>query len=138
MWNVVIANPIATEGMRIGSHGKELRLNEEPVVFDQRGTASFRNLDTNRTRSLIWGDEHLGSDTHLVFMGEEGRHFVDETVVPEGKVYLLGDFRAYMGQDSRAYGAVDASTCRGTIVFRVTPADGLPNELAHGYFQPVR
>jgi signal peptidase I len=134
----VVGRVAATEGMRIGSFGKELRLNQEPVIFDPRGTASFHNLDTNRTRSLVWGHEHLGPRTHLVFVGEEGRHLVDETVVPEGKVYLLGDFRAYMGQDSRAYGVVDASTCRGTIVFRVTPTEGLPGELAHGYFQPVR
>ncbi len=134
----VVGRVAATEGMRIASFGKELRLNEEPVVFDERGTSSFFNLDTKRTRSLSWGEEHLGPQTHLVFVGEEGRHLVDETVVPEGKLYLLGDFRAYMGQDSRAYGVVDASTCRGTIGVRVTPAEGLPSELAHGYFEPVR
>ena len=71
-------------------------------------------------------------------MEEDGRHLVRKTTVPSGKLYLLGDFRAYMGQDSRAYGPVDASTCRGTIVFRVSPSGGLEPELRHRYFQPVR
>jgi hypothetical protein len=71
-------------------------------------------------------------------MEDDGRHLVDETAVPEGKLFLLGDFRAYMGQDSRVYGVVDASMCRGTIVFRVTPAEGLDSAIAHRYFQPIR
>ena len=87
---------------------------------------------------MIWGTEHFGTNEHRIFMEEDGRHLVDETEVPSGTLYLLGDFRAYMGQDSRAYGVVDAATCRGTIVFRVTPADGLDRDLAHGYFQPIR
>lgn len=134
----VVGRVAATEGMKIASHGSELRLDGEPVWFNREGTSSFHNLDTNRTHSLAWGQERLGSHPHRIFIREDGRHFVEKTEVPEGKVFLLGDFRAYMGQDSRAYGLVDASTCRGTIVFRLTPEDGLPPELAHGYFQPVR
>jgi hypothetical protein len=51
---------------------------------------------------------------------------------------LLGDNRAYMGQDSRAYGVVDASTCRGTIFFRLTPVDGLEKDIAHRHFELIR
>lgn len=134
----VVGRVAATEGMTIDSYGSELRIDGEPVRLDRRGPATFHNLDTDRTRSLVWGEEHFGRGKHLIFMEDEGRHLVDETEVPSGKLYLLGDFRAYMGQDSRAYGVVDASTCRGTIVFRVTPADGLQGEIAHGYFQPIR
>ena len=64
-------------------------------------------------------------------MKEDGRHLVRKTDVPAGKLYLLGDYRSYLGQDSRAYGVVDASTCRGTIVFRVTPVEGLERDIAH-------
>lgn len=134
----VVGRVAATEGMKIASFGSELRIDGEPVPFDRQGASAFHNLDNDQTRSLIWGSEQLGSHQHLIFMEDGGRHRVDQTDVPEGKLYLLGDFRAYMGQDSRAYGVVDASTCRGTIVFRVTPAEGLDRELAHRYFQPVR
>jgi hypothetical protein len=33
---------------------------------------------------------------------------------------------------------VDAASCRGTIVFRISPVEGLEDELAHGYFEPIR
>jgi len=134
----VVGRVAATEGMTIDSYGSELRLDGEPVVFDRQGATSFHNADNDRNQALVWGNEHLGTTQHLIFMEDEGRHRVDETTVPDGKVYLLGDFRAYMGQDSRVYGVVDASTCRGNIVFRVTPAEGLESPIAHRYFQPVR
>ena len=134
----VVGRVAATGGMTIDSYGNALRVDGEAAQLDLRGTVSFRNEDDGRTQSLSWGTEHLGPVEHSILIEEGGRHRVRKTEVPEGKLYLLGDFRAYLGQDSRAYGVVDASTCRGTIVFRLTPAKGLDPEIAHGYFQPVR
>lgn len=134
----VVGRVAAVEGMTIESFGSELKVDGERVQFEEQGATAFHNLDTDRTRSLVWGKEHLGPSEHRVFIEDGGRHRVGKTRVPEGKLYLLGDFRAYMGQDSRAYGAVEAATCRGTIVFRLTPAEGLDPALAHGYFQPIR
>jgi signal peptidase I len=134
----VVGRVAATEGMTIDSFRSKLRLNEDSVRFEPRGNTSFHNADNNQTRSLVWGEEQLGDSSHLIFVEEGGRYRVRKTEVPNGRLYLLGDFRAYMGQDSRAYGVVDASRCRGTIVFRLTPAEGLETSLAHGYFQSVR
>lgn len=134
----VVARVAATEGMTIDSFGPELLIDGKPLDFDSRGSASFYNIDTDRTVQVTWGDEYMGTGTHLVFMGENPRHRVDKTEVPAGKLYLLGDYRGYMGQDSRAYGVVDASSCRGTIVFRVTPVEGLDDEISHGYFELIR
>jgi signal peptidase I len=134
----VVGRVAATGGMTIQSFGSELRIDGELAELQPKGTTTFANLDTDRTRSLVWAIEHLGEKAHLVFMEENGRHLVRKTQVPEGKLFLLGDFRAYMGQDSRAYGVVNAATCRGTIVFRLTPAGDLPQELQHGYFEPIR
>ena len=134
----VVGRVAAVEGMTIESFGSKLEVDGEPVRFDRRGSTTFHNLDTDRTQPLVWGEEHLGPTEHLIFMKDGGRHLVKKTEVPTGKLYLLGDFRAYMGQDSRAYGAVEAATCRGTIVFRLTPAAGLDRALSHGYFQPIR
>jgi len=134
----VVGRVAATEGMTIDSFGSELRIDGKPIAFDRKGATSFYNADNDLTRTVSWGDEHFGMRPHQIFMAENGRHLVRKTEVPEGKLYLLGDYRAYMGQDSRAYGVVDASTCRGTIVFRVTPVEGLESEIAHGYFEPIR
>jgi len=134
----VVGRVAATGGMTIDSYGSELRVDGKPVPYDRQGATSFHNLDNDRTRSVGWGWEFFGGHRHSIFMEDDGRHLVDETAVPEGKLFLLGDFRAYMGQDSRVYGVVDASMCRGTIVFRVTPAEGLDSAIAHRYFQPIR
>ena len=133
----VVARVAATGGMTIGSFGNDLRLDGAPLGFEPRGAAEFHNLDTDRTRSLTWGSEVLGSATHLVFVDQQKRYRVDKTEVPAGKLYLLGDFRSYMGQDSRAYGLVDESTCRGTIVFRLLAADGLGPAVPRGSFAPI-
>lgn len=134
----VVGRVAATEGMSIDSFGKELRINGEPVVFNEQGATSFHNADNDLTASLTWGTEYFGTAPHRIFIEEDGRHLVRKTEVPTGKLYLLGDYRSYLGQDSRTYGVVDASTCRGTIVFRITPADGLERDIAHSYFELIR
>ena len=134
----VVGRVAATEGMTIDSYGSELRIDGQAAQLDTRGAVSFHNADNDLPQSLMWGTETFGGATHAILVDEGGRYKVRKTEVPAGKLYLLGDFRAYMGQDSRTYGVVDASSCRGNIVFRLTPAKGLDPEIAHGYFQPVR
>jgi len=134
----VVGRVAATEGMTIDSFGSELRIDAEPVFFDRKGSGSFHNTDNELTGSVIWGEEHFGPRPHLIFLADHGRHLVKKAQVPADGLFLLGDYRGYMGQDSRAYGTVDASTCRGSIVFRVTPVEGLDPDIAHGYFELIR
>jgi signal peptidase I len=134
----VVGRVAATEGMTLDSFGSELRIDGEPVVFNRNGKTAFHNADNDLMRTVVWGDEYFGTKPHRIFMAQDGRHLVQDTEVPEGELYLLGDFRAYRGQDSRAYGVVQASTCRGTIVFRLTPVKGLEDTIAHRYFQLIR
>ena len=134
----VVGRVAATEGMTIDSYGSELRIDGEPVMFNKNGKTSFYNADNDLKSMVVWGYESLGARPHQIFLAENGQHLVQETEVSEGELYLLGDFRAYRGQDSRAYGVVQASTCRGTIVFRLTPVHGLEGALAHRYFQLIQ
>jgi signal peptidase I len=134
----VVGRVAATEGMVIDSFGDKLRIDGRPVVFEGEGKTSFHNADNERTRTVTWGDESFGLKRHQIFMAEDGQHLVRKTEISAGELYLLGDYRSYMGQDSRAYGVVEASTCRGTIVLRVIPVDDLEDKLAHGYFELIR
>lgn len=134
----VVGRVVATEGQTIGSFGDELRIDGELVPFEERGVTDFYNEDNDLRRSVKWGTETFADEQHTIFLTRaEPQHLVRKTTVKPGKVFLLGDYRGYMGQDSRAYGQVDAATCRGAIVFRLTPKAGLPPEIAHGYFQLV-
>jgi signal peptidase I len=134
----VVGRVAATEGMRLDSFGSELRVDGKPATFKHVGETSFYNVDNDLESTVAWGNEYFENKPHQIFISENGRHLVQETEVAEGELYLLGDFRSYRGQDSRAYGVVQASTCRGTIVFRVTPVDGLEDAIAHRYFQLIR
>jgi len=134
----VVGRVAATEGSVIESFGDVLRLDGWPLQFEERGTTDFYNEDNDLKRSVIWGIEHGASGKHRIFFDQNRQHLVRKTAVDPGKVYLLGDYRGYMGQDSRAYGMVDAASCRGTIVFRLTPVEGLAPEISHGYFELVR
>jgi len=134
----VVGRVAAVAGQTIRSFRDVLRIEGEPVPFEERGVAEFYNADTDLERSVIWGVESLPSGKHRIFHGSNRQHAVRKATVEPGKIYLLGDYRGHSGQDSRAYGQVDASTCRGAIVFRLTPSDGLPSEIAHGYLEPVR
>jgi signal peptidase I len=134
----LVSRVAATEGMTIDSFGKELRIDGEPVVFEEHGRTSFYNADTDFTASLVWGDEHFGPKPHRIFMEEDGRHRIRETELAAGEIYLLNDYRAHWVEDSRAFGPLDASSCRGTIVFRLFPVEGLDREIAHHYFEPIR
>ncbi len=133
----VVGRVAATAGMTVASFGRELRIDGEAVIFDEKGSGSFHNTDNDVTTTVIWGEEHFGQRPHRIFLADHGRHLVDKAEVPADQLYLLGDYRGYMGQDSRAYGPVDASTCRGSIVFRVTPVEGLDADIAHRYFELI-
>lgn len=134
----VVARVAGTEGNVIESFREVLRLDGQPLRFEERGITEFYNEDNDLKRSVVWGNEVSGSDEHRIFLDHNRQHLVRKTHVEPGKLYLLGDYRGYMGQDSRAYGPVDAATCRGTIVFRLTPAEGLDPEISHGYFELVQ
>jgi signal peptidase I len=134
----VVSRVAATEGMTIDSFGKELKLEGKAAEFDNLGSGSFYNADTDVTSTVIWGREHFGGKSHLVFMEEDGRHRIQETELGRGEIYLLNDYRSHWVEDSRKFGPVNASTCRGTVMFRLFPVDGLDRSIAHRHFEPIR
>ncbi|MEM7135411.1 MAG: signal peptidase I [Myxococcota bacterium] len=135
----VVGRVVAKEGQTIGSFRDALDIDGARIPFDERGVTDFYNEDNDLKRSVTFGTEEISGSRHTIFLSRsDPQHLVKKTTVKPGKLYLLGDYRGYMGQDSRAYGPVDASSCRGTIAFRLTPMSGLPPEIAHGYFELVQ
>ncbi|MBC7172693.1 MAG: hypothetical protein H5U40_09715, partial [Polyangiaceae bacterium] len=63
---------------------------------------------------------------------------IRETSVPDGRLYLLSDNRVHRGQDSRSFGTVDATSCRGTIFMRFRPTPESQVALGHAYFDIVK
>jgi hypothetical protein len=77
-------------------------------------------------------------EPHGIFLPKTGGQRVRATTADEGYLYLLGDHRGKLGQDSRTIGLIDETSCRGTIVMRLTPSEGLGDELKHGYLDLIQ
>lgn len=100
---------------------------------DITGYPRFHDVDNGVTTEMTYGIEKLGNTDHFFF---EPRHFTFRLrphQVPEDKIYLLGDNRGYPGQDSRAFGDVDPSTCKGNLFMRWQPVDDEGANLRHGW-----
>lgn len=134
----VVARVAATEGQVIGSFRDVLRIDGQPLPFEERGITEFHNEDNDLKRSVVWGNEVDSVGRHRIFFDKTRQHGVRKTTVEPGKLYLLGDYRGYRGQDSRQYGTVMAASCRGTIVFRLSPKELLEPEISHGYLELVQ
>lgn len=134
----VVARVAATEGQMIESFRGVLRRDGRPFRFEERGMTEFYNEDNDLKRTVVWGEESDGGGKHYIFLDSTRQHAVRKTTVEPGKLYLLGDYRGYRGQDSRQYGLVDAASCRGTIVFRLTPENLVEPAISHGYLELVQ
>jgi len=93
----------------------------------------FLFVNDGATTEMTYGIEKLGNTDHYFF---EPSHFtfrLRDHVVPDDKIYLLGDNRGYIGQDSRYFGDVDPQTCKGKIFMRMQPVDDEGANLGHGW-----
>ena len=115
----------------------KVRVDNVPIDAMTRGGTNFFNSDLDRSQTLIWGEEDMHGADHLFFIHRKGSLRFRRTRVPTGHIYLLGDNRTSRGQDSRTFGPVNASTCRGIVFMRLTATDALDDELAHGYLDLI-
>lgn len=129
----VVGRVAAVGGSTIDTVKGKVRVDNRPMDTIIRGATNFYNADLDRSQALVWGEENLHGDYHLYFVHRKGSTRFRRTKVPTGHIYLLGDNRMARGQDSRTFGPVSTSTCRGVLFMRLTPSEGLTSELAHGY-----
>lgn len=102
------------------------------VSADVRGTVSFTDGETGRTQRMRWGIEEFSDYQEHLFFQPDDRQLYLTPMANVGGLYLLGDNRGHVGEDSRAFGVVQAQSCRGVVFMRLTAAEGLPEELPHG------
>lgn len=100
-------------------------------------TTSFADSDHGASIDVVLGEEKLGDWTHdMMCQLRYGAELQPQTV-RAGKAYLLGDFRSYVGQDSRSFGQVDVSTCRARVFMRWKPVDDRGAGFGHGYLDLI-
>ena len=135
----VVGRVVATGGQKIAAVKGEVFVDKQALERDFHGVTEFFDEDFNKTTTLTFGDEYFDyGEEHLFFMDERKPLRIATQTVPQGSVYLLGDNRAYRGQDSRSFGPVPAQNCIGNIFMRLTPKGELYMELEHEYFDIIK
>jgi len=132
---VVVGRVVAEGGSTVETPRPDvLEINGHPVNRDYQGTTRFFDVDTETTYEMRKGVAELGEHDHQFFLRTGYALSLQPVTVTPGQVYLLSDNLSYLGQDSRAFGPVDASTCMGQVFMRFRPVDDGGAGLGHGWF----
>ena len=140
------ASPSASVlGRAVAFAGQRLRL-------DAQGNALLddRHAVPTPTRTMPWFDAAHQKQITMQVSQSEGQgsghyeHMVagDAPLKPRSYavkrgVFLLGDNRSDVRDDSRHFGEVEPGSCRGQVVLRVAPAQARPDQLQHSYFDVI-
>jgi signal peptidase I len=85
--------------------------------------------------------DYRGQHRHSFFI-EHGQEFSLRTYAVNRGIYLLGDNRSDLIDDSREFGEVDPAKCRGQVFIRLTPAtpgpSAAPDDIHHSYLDVIR
>ncbi|UJR81599.1 signal peptidase I [Sandaracinus amylolyticus] len=129
----VIGRVAVMPGGEIAAERGQLRLGRDRVTHDVRGQVQFTDGETGHTYPMAWGIEEFDDYEEHLFFDRSDRQLAIRAMTRMNGLYLLGDNRAHVGEDSRTFGPVQASGCRGQVFIRLTAAEGgLPAEIPHG------
>jgi signal peptidase I len=133
----VVGRVVGTGGRDVGSSRGSLTIGGTMPPVDWKEKVEFFDEDTGRTEQYSLGIEDLSVLAHPILEKEIGSFRIRARAVAAGRVYLLGDNRSHIGQDSRSFGDVPAETCLGSIFMRLTPTDQSREKFDHRYVQLI-
>jgi signal peptidase I len=120
---LVFGRVVGRAGQKLGAFRGTLQINGESPDADMLGTVRYVVSNTGRREDVHLVEESLAGASHLSLWRSDMAIEIPETTVESGRLYLLGDNRAYRGFDSRSFGTVLEDTCRGVVFMRWRPAD---------------
>jgi signal peptidase I len=133
----VVGRVVGTAGRDVGSSRGRLTIGDTTPPVDWQGKVEFFDEDTGRTEPYHLGMEDISVLAHPILEKEIGSFRIRARSVAEGRVYLLGDNRSHIGQDSRSFGDVPVESCLGSIFMRLTPTEQSREKFDHRYVQFV-
>jgi signal peptidase I len=123
----VVGRVAGLAGDTVEIEGRDLRVNGTRYIGEMAcGQAKFSipHPTSGSTVDIYCDQVQMAGHPHLRGSSDKGTpSYPTKAVVGAGKLYLVSDDRSYH-DDSRDFGAVDASTCTGRIVFRVIGKEG--------------
>lgn len=134
---MVVGRVIAEEGSTVSADRGQLTVDGRTPAADVHGTTRFFDVDTETTAEYQRITRTHGQKDYQVMVKTDFRLRIRPITVGAGHVYLLSDNIAYLGQDSRTFGPVDAETCVGQIFMRWKPVDDGGAGFGHGYLDII-
>jgi signal peptidase I len=134
----VMGRVIAKPGMVVGTVRGQLVIEGETPMIDWDVDETFTDTLTGETAVMKRGVEKLLNVFHPIYLKARGSFRLPDATVGEGRLYLLGDNRTHVGQDSRYFGQVIPVTCRGVVFMRLKPPAESPNDLGHGWLDIIQ
>jgi signal peptidase I len=127
----VIGRVLLETGESLAIDRGMMRRNSFRIGRDIRGEVDFVDGETGRSARYTWGVEEIAdTQTHLFFEHADRAPVIRDQSQVRG-LFLLGDNRAHVGEDSRAFGVVQPVSCVGQVFLRAGAGEGLPDEIPH-------
>lgn len=133
----VIGRVMGTAGREVGSSRGRLTLGGKTPPVDWKSKVEFFDEDTGRTEVHHLGIEDIAVLSHPILEKEIGSFRIRARSVADGRIYLLGDNRSHLGQDSRSFGDIPADACIGAVFLRLLPTDQAKDKFGHRAVQLI-
>jgi signal peptidase I len=117
-----------------------LLVDDDRASVEWDDTVRFYDATREKLFTMRRGSIDYNRQNRHAFMIEQGQTFQLRTYQVNRGVYLLGDNRSDPSDDSREFGEVDPTTCRGQVFMRLTPADrtGPEDDIHHSYLDVIK
>ncbi len=127
----VIGRVVGRPGNVVAFERGSLTINGRSPDLDVRGLVIFQDAERGRQERMQYAIEDILDHDHPIFMRERSQPRMSRPHRVTGGLFLMSDNRTYVGEDSRAFGEVDSSTCVGRVFMRLTAAPS-PSEVGNG------
>lgn len=130
----VMGRIAALPGQSLHVERGQLQLGGRRTARDVQGEGRFTDSETGRTYAVTWGMEEFADYEDHRYFDRSDRVFVMRDQMSIGGLFLLGDNRGHVGEDSRAFGVVQPHNCRGTVFMRLSAGESeMPEGIPHGH-----